>query len=64
MSEAMRSTPKQRRYAHALRGFWSCFPVSPTPTPNDSLPSSTHAAGFQSISPLGLPVSWTRSWMA
>jgi hypothetical protein len=30
-SEAMRSTPKQRRYAHALRGFWSFFPVSPYP---------------------------------
>jgi hypothetical protein len=28
-SDAMRSTPKQRRYAHALRGFWSFFPVSP-----------------------------------
>jgi hypothetical protein len=25
----MRSTPKQRRYAAALRGFWPCFPVSP-----------------------------------
>jgi hypothetical protein len=29
-SEAMRYTPKQRRYAHALRGFWPYFPVSPT----------------------------------
>jgi hypothetical protein len=28
-SDAMRSTPKQRRYAHALRGFWPGFPVSP-----------------------------------
>jgi hypothetical protein len=28
-SDAMRSTPKQRRYAAALRGFWPCFPVSP-----------------------------------
>jgi hypothetical protein len=28
-SEAMRHTPKQRRYAHALRGFWPYFPVSP-----------------------------------
>jgi hypothetical protein len=29
-SDAMRYTPKQRRYAHALRGFWPYFPVSPT----------------------------------
>jgi hypothetical protein len=28
-SDAMRFTPKQRRYAHALRGFWPCFPMSP-----------------------------------
>ena len=28
-SEAMRHTPRQRHYAHALRGFWPCFPVSP-----------------------------------
>ena len=28
-SDAMRHTPKQRRYAHALRGFWPYFPVSP-----------------------------------
>ncbi len=28
-SDAMRHTPKQRRYAHALRGFWPDFPVSP-----------------------------------
>ncbi len=30
-SEAMRYTPRQRRYAHAMRGFWPCFPVSPEP---------------------------------
>jgi len=29
-SEAMRHTPRQRRYAHAMRGFWPSFPVSPT----------------------------------
>ena len=28
-SEAMRNTPRQRRYAHAMRGFWPSFPVSP-----------------------------------
>jgi len=28
-SEAMRHTPKQRWSAHALRGFWPLFPVSP-----------------------------------
>lgn len=28
-SDAMRHTPKQRRYAHALRGFWPYFPISP-----------------------------------
>ena len=28
-SDAMRHTPKQRRYAHALRGGWPYFPVSP-----------------------------------
>jgi hypothetical protein len=28
-SDAMRHTPKQRRYAHALRGFWPYVPVSP-----------------------------------
>jgi hypothetical protein len=28
-SDAMRHTPRQRRYAYALRGFWPCFPVSP-----------------------------------
>ena len=26
----MRHTPRQRHYAYALRGFWPCFPVSPT----------------------------------
>ena len=29
-SDAMRHTPRQRHYAYALRGFWPCFPVSPT----------------------------------
>jgi hypothetical protein len=28
-SDAMRFTPKQRRYAHALRGFWPFFPMAP-----------------------------------
>ena len=28
-SDAMRHTPRQRHYAYALRGFWTCFPVSP-----------------------------------
>jgi len=28
-SDAMRHTPRQRRYAYALRGFWPCFPASP-----------------------------------
>jgi hypothetical protein len=28
-SDAMRHTPRQRRYAYALRGFWPYFPVSP-----------------------------------
>ncbi len=28
-SDAMRTTPKQRRYAHALRGFWLGFPGAP-----------------------------------
>jgi hypothetical protein len=26
----MQHTPRQRRYAYALRGFWPCFPTSPT----------------------------------
>ena len=26
-SDAMRFTPKQRHYAHALRGFWPFFPI-------------------------------------
>jgi hypothetical protein len=30
-SEAMRHTPRQRRYAQALRGAWPRFPVSPEP---------------------------------
>ena len=30
-SEAMRYTPRERRYAHAMRGFWPLFPVSPEP---------------------------------
>jgi hypothetical protein len=29
-SDAMQHTPRQRRYAYALRGFWPCFPASPT----------------------------------
>jgi hypothetical protein len=29
-SDAMRHTPRQRHYAYALRGFWPCFPGSPT----------------------------------
>ena len=28
-SEPMRNTPRRRRYPHALRGYWDCFPVSP-----------------------------------
>ena len=28
-SDAMRHTPRQRRYADALRGLWPCFPASP-----------------------------------
>ena len=28
-SDAMRHTPRQRHYVHALRGFWPFFPVSP-----------------------------------
>jgi hypothetical protein len=28
-SDAMRHTPRQRRYASALRGLWPCFPASP-----------------------------------
>ena len=28
-SDAMRHTPRQRRYAYALRGLWPCFPASP-----------------------------------
>jgi hypothetical protein len=30
-SDAMRYTPKKRRYADALRGFWPHFPESPAP---------------------------------
>jgi len=30
-SEAMRETPRIRRYAHSLRGAWPRFPVSPGP---------------------------------
>jgi hypothetical protein len=44
-SEAMRSTPKQRRYAHALRGFWSCFPVSPH-TYAERLAAQFHTRGW------------------
>src|SRR5689334_10123754 len=29
-SDAMQHTPRQRRYADALRGFWPCFPTAPT----------------------------------
>ena len=28
-SDAMRHTPRQHRFAHAMRGFWPDFPVSP-----------------------------------
>jgi len=28
-SEPMRNTPRQRRFDHALRGYWDMFPVSP-----------------------------------
>lgn len=30
-SQAMRNTPRKRRFEHALRGFWPRFPVSPEP---------------------------------
>jgi len=30
-SDAMRNPPSQRRNAHAMRGFWPDFPVSPLP---------------------------------
>lgn len=44
-SEAMRYTPKQRRYAHALRGFWPYFPVSPT-SYADRLAAQFHTRGW------------------
>jgi hypothetical protein len=44
-SDAMRSTPKQRRYAHALRGFWSFFPVSP-PSYAERLAGQFHTRGW------------------
>jgi hypothetical protein len=30
-SEPMRETPRKQRFAHALRGYWDRFPVSPQP---------------------------------
>jgi hypothetical protein len=30
-SEPMRNTPRRHRFAHALRGYWDRFPVSPQP---------------------------------
>jgi hypothetical protein len=30
-SESMRNTPRKHRFAHALRGYWDRFPVSPKP---------------------------------
>src|SRR4051794_29736254 len=30
-SEPMRNTPRKWRFAHALRGYWDRFPVSPQP---------------------------------
>jgi hypothetical protein len=30
-SEPMRNTPRKHRFAHALRGYWNRFPVSPQP---------------------------------
>jgi hypothetical protein len=44
-SDAMRSTPKQRRYAHALRGFWPFFPVSP-PAYAERLAAQFHTRGW------------------
>jgi hypothetical protein len=44
-SAAMRSTPKQRRYAHALRGFWPCFPISPA-SHATQLASHFHTRGW------------------
>ena len=44
-SDAMRSTPKQRRYAHALRGFWPFFPVSPHPYA-ERLAAQFHTRGW------------------
>jgi len=44
-SDAMRHTPKQRRYAHALRGFWPYFPVSPA-SHAERLAAQFHTRGW------------------
>ena len=44
-SDAMRHTPKQRRYAYALRGFWPYFPVSPA-SHAERLAAQFHTRGW------------------
>ena len=62
-SDAMRHTPRQRRYAYALRGFWPCFPVSPASYAERLASQFQRAAGFLRTSRLGWRGSWIRSWM-
>jgi hypothetical protein len=44
-SEAMRETPRKRRYAQSLRGAWPHFPVSPEPYANE-IRSRFNTTGF------------------
>jgi hypothetical protein len=47
-SEAMRNTPRKRGFAHALRGYWDRFSVSPQPY-YETIGSHYQSTGFYSL---------------
>lgn len=48
-SEPMRNTPRKGRFAHALRGYWDGFPVSPRPY-EEEIGAHYQSKGFYSES--------------
>ena len=58
-SQAMRNTPRKRRFDHALRGYWDRFPVSPEP---DAKRSGAHFQSktlYSKNASFGISEPWT-----
>jgi hypothetical protein len=56
-SEPMRNIPREWRFAHALRGYWDRFPVSPKPY-EEEIGAHYQSKGFYSES-MSFKIAWT-----